>query len=535
MGLSRQAALRAAVGLLALTMLLLGLWQLLQMRNGVQVQHEMVGTMPVTVWRPAVTSAAAVPAPLVVIAHGFAGSQQLMQPLALTLARNGFIAVTFDFPGHGRNPAPMTGGLADQDQSLRTLLAALAKLTAWAEPLAAPGAGYALLGHSMASDIVVRHAQAHPEVWATVGLSLFAPSIVADSALDSPRNLLVVSGAWEPGVMHDEALRIVGRAASSIAGPGPQERRTYGRFEDGSARRVAFAAGVEHIAVLYSADTAVEAVAWLKQAAGRPVPAQPFVAAYGPRLGLLLVGVLGLGWALAGWLPRVAAGGAPPFGATPPQATRWRWRRFWPLALLPAAATPLLLFKLPSGLLPVELMPILLGDYLVLHFLLYGLLTAAALWWRGGAWLPSVRPAALLGSTLLVAAFGLVAVGLPGNAFVFNLSPPPVRLGVIAVLAVGTIVWFIADEALTRSPHAPPMAYFATKLCFLLSLVGAIALNPGRLFFLALIVPAILLLFIVYGLFSRWVWRRTAHPLVAALANGLVFAWFMALAFPLVA
>jgi hypothetical protein len=213
-----------------------------------------------------------------------------------------------------------------------------------------------------------------------------------------------------------------------------------------------------------------------------------------------------------------------------PRSRPWGWRGFWPLAVLPALATPLLLWKLPS-----DVLPILLGDYLMLHFGLYGLLTAAGLWRRGGPGLPRLRRTAFVAATVLVATFGLLAVGIPVDRFLFNLSPAPVRWSMILALAGGTLPWFLADEALTRSPRAPRAAYFVTKLCFLVSLALAIALNPGRLFFLALIVPAILILFVVYGLFSRWVSRRTGHPAVAALANALVFAWFMAVTFPLVA
>jgi len=513
---------RLAVGVLALAALAHGAWHLLQARDGVNVQREIVAATPVTVFRPAAPPAGAAP-PVVVIAHGFAGSQQLMQPLALTLARNGYIAVTFDFPGHGRNALPMRGGLADPDASLRVLLASLDEMATWARGLAAPGAGYALLGHSMASDIVVRHAQAHPEVRATVALSLFAPSITAETPPDSPRNLLVIDGAWEPAVMHTEALRVVGRGA----GPDAQERVTYGRFDDGTARRAAYAPGVEHISVLYSTDTAAETLAWFDQVYGRTPAPQPFVAGYGGPLGALLLGLLGLAWMLAPALPRVAASDMP---RTASATAPWPWRRFWLLAVLPALATPLLLWKLPS-----DWLPILLGDYLVLHFGLYGLLTAAALVWRGGAALAPLRRPALLAATLAVTAFGLLAVGWPVDQLLFNLSPNAVRWPLIVALAAGTLPWFLADEALTRSPRAPRAAYFATKLCFLLSLVLAIALNPGRLFFLALIVPAILLLFIVFGLFSRWVFHRTGHPWPAAIANAIVFAWFTALTFPLVA
>ena len=38
-----------------------------------------------------------------------------------------------------------------------------------------------------------------------------------------------------------------------------------------------------------------------------------------------------------------------------------------------------------------------------------------------------------------------------------------------------------------------------------------------------------------WQLFSRWANARTANPVVAALANALAFAWFIALTFPLIA
>ena len=59
-----------------------------------------VDGIPATVFRPA----SGPPGPVVVIAHGFAGSQQLMRSFAATLARNGYVAVTFDFAGHAAIP-----------------------------------------------------------------------------------------------------------------------------------------------------------------------------------------------------------------------------------------------------------------------------------------------------------------------------------------------------------------------------------------------------------------------------------------------
>ena len=493
--------------------------------DGLVIRTQQLGSTPVTVFRPA---ASAGPAPVVLIAHGFAGSQQLMQPFATTLARHGFVAITFDFPGHGRNATPMRGGLADQDESLRVLLASMQEMGAFAGEMSRRDGGtgrYAVIGHSMASDIVVRHAQTHAQdVQATVGVSLFAPSITAETPPDNPRNLLVIDGALEPQMMATEALRVVGR----VAGPAAAQDTTYGRFADGTARRATMSPGVEHIAVLYSAHTLAETLAWLNAAFERPAAAQSsFIDARGPWLGFLLLGVVALAWPLSRLLPRVGA-----MTSTTQRVRWWRWRGQAPLTLLPALITPLVLWKLPS-----DVLPILLGDYLVLHFALYGLLTA------GGLLLLGHRPPRLarghmlaLGLAIICAsAYALLAVGAPVDRYVFNVQPVAVRWPVIAALCAGTLPYFLADEWLTRDPQAAPGAYFISKLCFLLSLVIAIALNPWRLFFLAIIVPAILLLFVIYGLFSRWSNRRTGHPAVGATANALAFGCFIAVTFPLVA
>jgi len=512
--LSAATAWRWLVGLLALAAIGVAIHQLESAASGVAVSTQRLGTTPVTVFRPA---ASAAPAPVVLIAHGFAGSQQLMQPFALTLARNGFVAVTFDFPGHGRNPAPMRGGLADQDQSLRTLLASMQAMGAFAGGLATAEGGparYAVIGHSMASDVVVRHAQTHAGVQASVG---------EQTPPDSPRNLLVIDGALEPGVMASEALRVVGR----VAGAAPAHDTTYGRFADGTARRATLAPGVEHIGVLYSGHTLGETLAWLNAAFERPPAARPFIDARGPWLGLLLIGVVALAWPLSQHLPRIAAA-AP---AVRPRGRWWRWRGQAPLTLLPALITPLVLWPLPS-----DFLPILLGDYLVLHFGLYGLLTLAGLLWAGRRPppLPPGRAIALTVAVLLASAYALLAVGLPIDRYVFNVRPESVRLPLMLALCAGTLPYFLADEWLTRDAGAPRGAYFASKLCFLLSLVLAIVLDPARLFFLAIIVPAILLMFVIYGLFSRWAGRGSGHPAVAALANALAFGCFIGVTFPLV-
>ena len=484
-----------------------GLWQLEQLRTGVTISRTSVGTVPVTLFRDATAG----PAPVVVVAHGFSGSQQLMQPFALTLARNGFIVLTFDFPGHGRNLVPLQGGIADDAARSRELLDALDAVITYGRGLPGADGRVALLGHSMASDIVVRYAMAHPEIAATVGVSLFAPGVTATS----PRNLLVVDGALEPAMLQDEGRRIVAMAAGGT----PEEGVTYGSFADGSARRLALSDGVEHIAVLYSAESMAEARDWLGQALDRPVAG--FVDARGAALGLLFGGLLALAYPLRRLLPVVAE---PPLGAG------LTWRRLLPVAILPAVLTPLALHLMPTSFLPL-----LLGDYLVVHFAVYGILTGIGLWLVGQRFGGAFSWPRLAVAAALVAAYGILVLGLPVDRYLSAFLPTEVRVPLILAMLAGTLPYFAADEWLTRGNPAPRGAYAVTKLCFLLSLALAIALDLERLFFLIIIVPAILLLFLVYGLLAGWAFGRTGHPLVGGLANALVFAWAIAVTFPMVA
>jgi hypothetical protein len=74
--------------------------------------------------------------------------------------------------------------------------------------------------------------------------------------------------------------------------------------------------------------------------------------------------------------------------------------------------------------------------------------------------------------------------------------------------------------------------YPATKVALLASLGLAVALDP-QLFFVVIIAPAMIAVFIIFGLFSRWSYRHTGHPFVAGMANAIVIAWALAVTFPL--
>ncbi|MEJ1156656.1 alpha/beta hydrolase [Prosthecomicrobium sp. N25] len=497
------------IGLVALAAIAAALSQLRAANAGVTEASLTIGATPATVFRPE----GARPGPVVLIAHGFAGSQTLMRSFALTFARNGYAAVTFDFAGHGRNPEPLTGSITDSDGATRALLAETSRVADYARIL---GDGrLAILGHSMASDIVVRFAQVAPDVQATIAVSMFSPAVTATS----PRNLLVIVGDWEGG-LKQEALRVLGLATAPAAA---EAGRTYGDPAVGTGRRVAFSAHVEHASVLYSQESMREAVAWLDQTFAISRAQPPIVVGRGLWILLYLFGAVLLARQLSLLLPRLIASEA---------GAGLHWRQLWLPLLLPMIATPLLLRVFPTHFLPV-----LVADYLASHFAVYGLLTALCL-----RLTRCPRPVASSGSVSLprfvaasaaVAGYGFIALVWPIDVFVTSFFPVPERIVLILAMLAGTIPYFLADEWLTRGEGAAAGGYAASKLAFVASLGIAISLDLQRLFFLVIIIPVIIVFFLVYGLFSRWTRHSTGHPFVAGLANAVAFAWAIGVTFPL--
>jgi dienelactone hydrolase len=507
----RLSLANSLLAVLSAVAIITALWRLHANTAGVDISALEVDGAPATIYRPASGALG----PVVVIAHGFAGSGRLMQSFALTFARNGYVAATFDFPGHGRNPTPLTGDIAHVEGATRALVAATAKAAAAVRGL---GDGrLAVLGHSMASDIVVRFAESDPDVAATIAVSMFSPAVTAAA----PKNLLVIVGDWE-GFLKSEALRAVGLAtAPAAAEPGV----TYGEIAAGTGRRVAFSPHVEHASVLFSQASMRESLAWLDQTFGVVRTAPPALDSRGPWILVLIAGVVGLARPLSTLLPVAAV---PKIGAG------LGWRRLFAPMLTPMIATPLLLRVMPTHFLPV-----LVADYLAVHFAVYGLITAIALVVirRRTGMAPRARVSvpALAAAAAAITAYGFLVLVWPIDSFITSFVLGPERFTLVAALLAGTALYFLSDEWLTRGIGEGRGAYPASKLAFLASLAFAIALDFERLFFLILIVPVIALFFVVHGLFSGWAYRRAGHPFAAGIANAIAFAWAIGVTFPLVA
>ncbi len=475
-----------------------GIVQLERERSGLVIAQILVGKTPATVYQRIGNAKA----PAVVIAHGFAGSRQLMEAYALTLARAGYVVVSFDFEGHGRNPTPMSGDVASVDGTTQILMREVSRVIDAALALPGGDGRVAILGHSMATDIIVRQAITDPRIAATIAVSMFSEAVTASQ----PRNLLIVSGEWE-ALLRQDALRNL-----RLADPSVSEGTTVGDPATGNGRRAVVGPNVEHVGVLYSATALREARAWLDSVFGRNSSGP--VSAIGIPIVLLLLGVVGLAWPLSGLLPKGETAPAPLSLPT-----------FLLAAVVPAVVTPLILSFVETRFLPV-----LVVDYLAAHLLAYGMISLAIMKWRGircgqVAWV----------SALALMGYGIFVFGGALDRYVASFWPTTLRLPIIGAIAIGALPFMVADSLITDAGRAALWRVLAARGIFIGSLAAAVALDFKRLFFLLIIIPVIVLFFTIFGLMGGCVGRRSGSPCAAGIGLGLVLAWALGVSFPMFA
>lgn len=473
------------IGVLALGIIALSVLMLERGRAGLVITGLAVGETPATLYQQPASAG-----PLVVVAHGFAGSRQLMLAYSLTLAQSGYSVLAFDFEGHGRNPVPMSGDVDAIEGTTQRLVDETLRVLAAGRALPEVGPGVALLGHSMATDIIARAAIADGAVDAVVGISMFSQAVTAEQ----PARLLVISGQWE-GMLRAAALTMV-----RLVDPAAVEGTTV--TAGNVTRRVVVAPGVEHVGVLYSGTALRETRDWLDATFGRESTGP--VVKPGLWILLLLTGIVVLFRPLAGLLP---VGPARPVVPV---------RRFWAAVLLPAVVVPLVAVFVYRPFLPV-----LVADYLMIHLALYGAVQLAIL----RVW-PLPRVVSVAALALVV--WGLAVFGLVIDRYAASFVPTVQRFGIIAALMVGTVPFMLADCMVAAGGWRRLVA----RLMFLASLAAAAFMDLERLLFVLIILPVIGLFFLILGPLGRWVARQSGVG-AAGLGLGVILAWALGVSFPL--
>lgn len=474
---------------LSLALILAALLFLENARTGIEIDQIEVGPTPVTVYEG--------DGPLVVMAHGFAGSRQMMQGYALTLAHAGYRVLAFDFEGHGRHPVPMSGDVTSIDGTTRRLVDQTLQIVS----AASPRQPVALLGHSMATDILIRAQISAPDLLGPViAISAFSQAVTATQ----PASMLMITGAWEAG------LRDFARRAVVLVDPRVGEGDLA--LSDGVTRKAIVAPLAEHVGVLHSRSGRAEAVGWLDAYYGRSGSVS--VPATGPVTLTLLLALVVLARPLSHLLPQ----------RPDPVRDRLPVWQFAVVVVVPALAAPPLAFLIDPHALPV-----LVADHLAVHLGLYGLMQVLLL----RVFRVPFGRVSWLGVVAIVV-WGLGIFGLALDRYAANFLPIPQRMIIIAALMLGAVPFMLADALVTDGGRTSLPRRFGARVAFLASLGIAVALDFEGLFFLIMIAPVIVLFYALFGLVGRWVARREG-ALAAGIGLGLCLAWALGVSFPMFA
>jgi dienelactone hydrolase len=457
--------------------------------------------------------------PAVVVAHGFSGSAQIMDPLARGLMRAGLTVITFDFPGHGANAEPLTAAAAKRDSTSDVLQSALGTVVAWARQQPEVDADrMALLGHSMGAGAVVQYlvnGDASP-ARAAVTLSLPSAARIPPGESTVPPNLLLLFGALESSSFADAALDGV-RAAYPEAVVGEE----YGDIAAGTARQAQSIPGVEHIGILFSEATLDATIAWLGPGLG--IGLEP--ASIAPVLLWALLALVAGGLLLVP-LAQVLLG-----AATDEAGAGIRGRTVL-LAVVVAsiAASVAAWLVMPLS----DRIPLAVGGYVASWFLVAGAVALGFWLWRWRSGWPVITVRSVVGG-LAATALASAVVVVPGSMSWTPFAVVGARVWLLPVIALALAVYFAADELLVR--RASVARRLGLALGNRLIAVAVILLSVPRLGapgFLVLLRPRMVVFLVGRAGYAAVVARFRNGYLAAVLVQAVPLALLVATTFPLV-
>lgn len=459
---------------------------------GLEREEIRVGQTPVTVYaEPRDT-----PLPVVVVAHGFGGSRQMMDQISVTVARAGYRVAAFDFPGHGRNPVPMSADVTSLEGTTAQLVRATEAVAQAMLERDDTTDELSFVGHSMATDVVIRATRSFDATASIVAISMYSEAVTPEH----PQRLLVVSGASET------RLREVALDAMHQIEPTATEGQIV---SDGSVTRRALSAPwVGHVGVLYSPVTLHAMADWISEQSGTEPPR---LDGTGWVAGALMLALAALAWPLSRLLPQRDVSG--------PSLSS---RSFVWIALMPAPLSIAAAYVAPPAIAGLQGL-----GALVVFLLSWGVLQLAGLY-RAGCRPP--RPDALGAVALL--AWGLMVFAVALDRYGAAFLPTGPRMMAMAVLALATVPLCIADQRLLTA--APWWRRIAARFCLFVSLAGAMMLSPADMGLTFTVLPVLVLFWLVYGSFARWVATRRGDG-ATGVASGIILAWALAASTPLFA
>lgn len=427
--------------------------------------------------------------PGVLVAHGYAGSKQLMLGYAQVLAHSGYAVMLWDFSGHAANAAPL--GRLSLQQDLDVAYAALNE-----QPEVDP-ARLALLGHSMGSGAVMSAGIRDVDRFAaTVAISPTGAQVTPSA----PRNLLLQAGSWEGGFIKN-AQRVLASAG------GENENLAQGR-----GRSLIIIPNAEHITILFRNASHQAALRWLNTTFGLS-PTNSYVDRRMIWYGLHL-----LAWLIL--LGAVAPRAEP---ATESLVKVHPFRRWGGLLLAPFLASGALIL-LSQGVEIQSLGGLQVGGAVGIWLCVAGMIWLGVLFQLPR---PTLRTLGL-GMALFVLFW--IAFGAMAQVVWLQWWLIPVRLRLWPVLSLACLPWFLASGIAQQGVGVVKRVawWFWQSVALVGGFILVLYLLPqlGFIFLLLPLFPPLMAIFSLTATLLDQVWSY-------ALGSSLFFGWMIAAAFPL--
>jgi len=186
-----------------------------------------------------------------IISHGFAGSKEMMRQIAYDIASAGSNAVLFDFIGHGSNPYKLINRPSEITGTTQQLVIQLSDIINYLHEKFGNEISVSLVGHSMASDIVIR-ASVDERIESVVAISPYSDAITKNF----PKDLLLISGQFESHLRF-HALQMV-----KIFKPAAKENMELS--SEKIRRKASYIQNTGHVSVIYAPQTMRTIIDWLK-------------------------------------------------------------------------------------------------------------------------------------------------------------------------------------------------------------------------------------------------------------------------------
>lgn len=472
--------------LIALLLIVLSWWGVAMANSGLVVRSLQRDGVPMLYLAPQTSEKI----PGVLVAHGFAGSKQLMLGYAQVLAHAGYGIMLWDFNGHGANPAPLENFTLQQNLDIAT--------AAILEQPEVDSSRLALLGHSMGSGAVMSAGiQNRDRFAATIAISPTGANLTPIA----PRNLQLQAGSWESGFVRnaERLLKAAGGENKNLAA--------------GRGRKLVIIPNVEHITILFSNASHQAARKWLDATFNNNSTSN-----YVDRRTIWYL------LHLIGWLMLFAAV-IPIFLSTPQPAKVNSIRSLVGLLLAPVAASSALAVINGVGEIG-SLGGLMVGGALGIWFFAGGIIWLMMLWK-----LPRPTKRSILLGVVLFAVLWL-AFGAIAQVTWLQWWLIPARLKLVPVLSVACFPWFLASGITQQNTSAVKrLAWWLLETTILIGGLILTAFVLPQLRFIFLILPLFPPIMAILAFSAAQIKESWSY----AIGSAIFFGWTLAAAFPLAA